>query len=60
MSKSRRKIGKSRSLRVNIMCGQEMDIETLRFRRDLAARDGDMEHALMCAMAIDRRKRKDK
>jgi len=49
----------SDSLRVNVMCGagSETDsIEDLRFRRNLAARDGDLALALKCAIAIDKKR----
>jgi hypothetical protein len=50
------KLPKSRSPRVDIMCGNDDSLETLRFRRDLAARDGDLEHAMQIAILIDRKK----
>lgn len=48
---------KSTSPRIDIMCGpgSESDsLEDLRFRREIAARDGDLKLALRCSIAIDK------
>ena len=56
MKKSKSKLPKSTSPRVDIMCGDGDSLEELRFRRDLAARDGDMKLAMACAIAIDKKR----
>lgn len=53
---SKNKLPKSTSPRVDIMCGDGDSLDELRFRRDLAARDGDMRLALACAIAIDQKR----
>ena len=50
------KLPKSTSPRIDIMCGDGDSLDELRFRRDLAVRDGDMKLALACAIAIDKKK----
>jgi len=50
------KLPKSTSPRVDIMCGDDDSLEVLRFRRDLAARDGDLKLAFACAVAIDKKR----
>lgn len=35
---------------------KELDLEELRWRRDLAKRDGDLNLALACAIAIDKKR----
>lgn len=53
------KLPKSTSPRINIMCGDgdsDESLEDLRFRRDLAARDGDLKLAMACAIAIDKKR----
>ena len=58
-SRKPRKRPKSISPRIDIMCGDgsESDsLEDLRFRRDIAVRDGDMKLAWACAVAIDKKR----
>lgn len=54
------KLPKSTSPRINIMCGEgglsDESLEDLRFRRDLAVRDGDVKLAMACAIAIDKKR----
>ena len=56
MKKAKAKLPKSTSPRVDIMCGDGDSLEELRFRRDLAARDGDMKLAMACAIEIDKKR----
>jgi hypothetical protein len=44
----------SESPRVETMCGAAKTLKGLRFKRDLAARDGDMATALKCSIEIDK------
>ena len=53
---TKRKLPKSTSPRIDIMCGDGDSLDELRFRRDLAVRDGDTKLALACAIAIDKKK----
>ena len=50
------KLPKSTSPRIDLMCGDDYSLDILRFRRDLAVRDGDLKLALACACAIDKKK----
>jgi len=54
--KMKTKLPKSTSPRVDIMCAHDNSLQSLRFRRDLAARDGDLKLALVCAIAIDKKR----
>lgn len=56
IKRRRRALSRSLSPRVEIMCGDADDLETLRFRRDLAARDGDLAHALKVQILIDKKR----
>lgn len=40
--------------RAKIKLPKGLDIEELRWRRDLATRDGDLDLAFACALAIDK------
>ena len=55
MKRAKTKLPKSTSPRVDIMCDGD-SLEELRFRRDLAARDGDMKLAMDCTIAIDKKR----
>ena len=50
------KLPKSTSPRVDLMCSNDYSLEELRFRRDLAAQDGDIKLAVACAIAIDKKR----
>lgn len=42
--------------RLSELLAKECDIHELRWRRDLAKRDGDFKLAFACAVAIDKKK----
>lgn len=59
MKSKSKKLPKSTSPRIDIMCGEGSSgdsLEDLRFRRDMAMRDGDSIVAMQCAIAIDKKR----